>query len=61
MSRGWGGIGQGVLLSVGPSVLITCLSLEAGPPQGVPTLHGEEGQWWVSRAWDLLGDRKSVV
>lgn len=34
------------------------LSVPGGwAPQGVPTLHGKEGQWWVSRAWDLPGSR----
>lgn len=37
-------------LRAGPSVLSSCLPLEAGP-QGVPTLRGEEGQWQASRAW----------
>lgn len=36
MPRGWGGIGRGGPLSVGPSVPITCLSLEAGPPKEYP-------------------------
>ena len=37
MPWGWGGIGRGGgPLTVGPSVLITCLSLEAGPPKEYP-------------------------
>ena len=57
MPQGWGGVGRGGCLGLGlrtpacwPSVLSSCLPLEAGP-QGVPTLRGEEGQWRASRAW----------